>query len=92
MPAMAGQRCWQNLGINKYFHPFGAVVIAVYDTYHLSTSTASEQVPVPKRGRNPEGLCKEGEKINHICRTAIRSSSVCVVEIAVARQYGRCAV
>jgi len=44
MPAIAGQRCWQNL---KIIGPLSSFVIYEVYAYHLATLAVSEQVPAP---------------------------------------------
>jgi hypothetical protein len=91
MPAMAGQRCWQNLCIYKSMITHMAHLLLLRSVCLPPVNIVGVRAGSRSWKNTLVSLCKGGRE-KCIGRTAVRSSSVCVVEIAVARQYRRCAV
>lgn len=62
IPAMAGQRCWQNLCIYKIIVTHLSTCYCGPCAYHLATSVVSQQVPVPKRTAQRVYVREKGER------------------------------
>ena len=80
IPAMACQRCWQNMQRTAIVHAQEALHFAMIETYHPFAPTLPVQIPVPSETIKVEEI----STIKKAGRTAVGSSRVVVVEIGVA--------